>query len=281
MTKPIIKTTTFRDHPGCKVLLEEMQDGQKFIRKSCRDKVTTDKEWDALNYLHSAGINVPELYRNNEHGMYMQYIDGGMLWDSYQTADADCQQDLIEKFTKLLFDLHNVPPRDKPSFGSFIQNELAEIKVIMEKKQLDEYNKIHSKLTDLSVNIKETPPCYIHRDYHVWNVLFDSNQKLYLIDMELTQGDSRFDVGWTYMLQKRSAVHDPRHGEIAQSFLESYYQLNPEANIDIEFFMQLANLRWLVNVAPENKTDNHWFPEMRDIAEQDIKDFLQGNYPVT
>jgi len=281
MTNPIIKTTIFRDHPGCKVLLEEMQDGQKHIRKSYWDKATTDKEWDALNYLKSAGISIPELYRIDENGMYMQFIDGGMLWDSYQTADADRQQDLIEKFTKLLFDLHNVPPRDKPSFDNFIQNKLAEIKDIMERKQLDEYNEIYSKLKELSVNIKETPPCYIHRDYHVWNVLFDSNQKLYLIDMELTQGDFRFDVGWTYMLQKRSAVHDPRHGEIAQAFLGRYYQLNPEANIDIAFFMQLANLRWLINVAPENKTDNHWFPEMRDIAEQNIKDFLHNNFSIT
>ena len=92
--------------------------------------------------------------------------------------------------------------------------------------------------------------------------------------MELTQGDYRFDVGWTYMLQSRTAVHDSRHNDIAKTFLSGYYKLNPEACEDIDFFMQLANLRWLVNVAPEKKSDKHWFPEMKTAAEQAITDYL-------
>ena len=34
MENNIVKTTAFRDHHGCKVLLEEMQDGQKHVRKT-------------------------------------------------------------------------------------------------------------------------------------------------------------------------------------------------------------------------------------------------------
>ncbi|MCL1882409.1 MAG: aminoglycoside phosphotransferase family protein [Defluviitaleaceae bacterium] len=271
MNNTILKTTTFRDHPGCKVVLEEMQNGQKHIRKL---HAKVDEEWDAMCFLHNAGFNVPKPYKIDEQGMYMQYLDNGILWDSYQIADAATQKELINKFTKLLYDLHNIVPKSAPTHSSFVQNELFEIKNIMERKQLDKYLEIHNKLALLSTKIKENTSCYVHRDYHVWNVLLDNSQKAYLIDMELTQGDYRFDVGWTYMLQNRSAVHDIRHGEIAKAFLSGYYKLKPEACDDIDFFMQLANLRWLVNVAPDKNIDNHWFPEMMAIAEQDIKNYL-------
>ena len=46
--------------------------------------------------------------------------------------------------------------------------------------------------------------CFIHRDHHPWNVLADSDGKLYVVDLPLSQGDFRFDVGWTYMLMFRS-----------------------------------------------------------------------------
>ena len=271
MDNIIVKTTVFRNHPGGKVFLEEMLDGQNHIRKLHK---SINEEWDALCFLHGTGINIPELYKIDENGLYMQYIDGGMLWENYQTADTATQQDLINSFTKLLYDLHNITPDNAPPFNNFIENELKEIKAIIKEKQIYDYNDILYKLEKLSIDITEQPPCYIHRDYHVWNVLMDKNQKLYLIDMELTQGDYRFDVGWTYMLQSRTTVHDARHGEIAEAFLSGYYKLKPEACVDIEFFMQLANLRWLVNVAPMKKSDKHWFPEMKEVAEQVIKEYL-------
>ena len=273
MENIIVKTTTFRDHPGCKCFLEEMQEGQKHVRKSYADHAKTDEEWDALCYLYNAGFNVPKPYKKDTQGMYMQYIDGGILWDKYQTVDAATQQDLIRKFTKLLHDFHNVTPKKTPPFDGFVQNELVKIKTIMVKKGIGRHWDVHSKLRTLSASIEEQPLCYVHRDYHVWNVLIDSSQKLYLIDMELELGDYRFDVGWTYMLQSRSAVHDARHNDIAQAFLSEYFRIRPEARKDIEFFMQLANLRWLVNVEPENKTDEHWFPEMKAIAEKIMHTF--------
>jgi aminoglycoside phosphotransferase (APT) family kinase protein len=229
-----------------------------------------------MKILFDSGFNVPEPYEKFEKGYVMQYIDNGILWNLYQAADVATQSDLIDKFTKLLFDLHSVKPKSEPPHGGFIKNELEEIKSIINEKQIDHYREIFDKLETLSIGIKEYPSCYIHRDYHVWNVLTDKNHKLYLIDMELKQGDYRFDVGWTYMLQSRSAVHDARHGKIAEAFLTGYYELQPKSRNDIEYFKQLANLRWLVNVAPLNKTDKHWFPEMKDKAEQAFAEFLKA-----
>jgi hypothetical protein len=111
MDNIIIKTSTLRDHPGCKVLLEEMQDGRKHVRK-----------------LHT-----------------------------------NTQYELTDKFAKLLYDLHNIIPNKTPLFGGFIQNELEEIKTIIEKKNINEYLEIHNSLTVLSTDIKEHPPCYVWR----------------------------------------------------------------------------------------------------------------------
>jgi len=281
MDNVVVKTTTLRNHPNCMVLLEEMQDGRKHIRKSygannvsLNNVLLDEEEWDALCFLYNAGFNVPEPYKKDEQGMYMQYIDNGIFWDLHRIADSDTQSNLTDKFVKLLINLHNIKTKSEPPLGGFIKNELAEIETIISKKQIDHYWDILDKLESLSMDINEYPSCYIHRDYHVWNVLSDKDQKLYIIDMTLTQGDYRFDVGWTYMLMSRSAIHDARFADFAQEFLTKYYKLKPDACKDIEYFMQLANLRWLVNVTPDKKTDKPWFPEMMAISEQTIAEFL-------
>lgn len=281
MDNIIVKTTTFRDHPRCKVLLEEMQDGQKHVRKSygarnisLNNVPLDDEEWAALCFLYNSGLNVPKPYKKDEQGMYMQYIDNGIFLDLYKVADIATQSKLTDKFVKLLCDLHNIKPKSNPPHGGFIKNELAEIKTIIEKKQIDHYWEVLDKLQYLSTSITERQSCYIHRDYHVWNVLLDKDQKLYIIDMTLTQGDYRFDVGWTYMLMSRSSIHDVSFTDFAQDFIEKYYKLKPDTCDDIEYFKQLANLRWLVNVTPDKKTDEPWFPEMMAVAEQVIVEFL-------
>lgn len=156
MDNSIIKTTTFRDNPGCKVFLEEKHGGQKHVRKLYANSMSNDEEWDALCFLYNSGFNVPEPYKKDEQGIYMQYIDNGMLWNCYQTADTVIRHELHKKFPKLLFDLHSITPKNAPAFDGFIKNELEEIKNIIEKKQLDKYLKIHSKLEVLSTSIKKT-----------------------------------------------------------------------------------------------------------------------------
>ena len=278
MKNKIVKTIKLDGGFAGDIHLIETENGERCIRKSYANNPSVDlnAEWNALVFLHGKGYSVPKPLSKNTDEMYMQYIENGVLWDVYQTVDTATQHDLIEKFTKLLHDLHCISPKNVPSFDGFIQKEFSEIESIIKEKQIDNYKDILYKLEELSAGINEQPPCYVHRDYHVWNVLMDNNQKSYLIDMELTQGDYRFDVGWTYMLQNRSAVHDAWHSEIAKAFLSGYYKLRPETYVDIEFFMQLANLRWLVNVAPMKKSDKHWFPEMKALAEQAIDAFLNN-----
>jgi aminoglycoside phosphotransferase (APT) family kinase protein len=272
MDNRIVKTTKFNTGFAGEVFLEEMQDGRQHIRKTyINSKSLTNadeigKEWDALVFLHNAGYAVPEPYKKDQHNIIMQYVDSGNFWETYQAVGTTAQYELMDKFIKLLYDLHIITPNTPPSSG-FIKNELMEIETIITGKGLDCYREILGKLEALSTEIKESPPCFIHRDYHPWNVLLDKNRKLYAIDLLLKQGDYRFDVGWTYMIMYRTGFED-----FAQEFLEGYYKLKSEVCCNMEYFKQLANLRWIVNVWSENPSP--FFRAMMDKGEQFIVDFL-------
>jgi len=261
MKQTIIKTTS-----EVEVRLEELPDGHKHIYKEYANHAGINDEWDALVYLHGKGYSVPKPIRRSKNGMYIQYIENGTLWDFYKNADATAQKTLLTQFTKLLHDLHilDTAENQPPPQESFIQTETAEIHRLIEKNQLgDNYTKALERLK--SAKTEAQPLCYIHRDYHPWNVLRGKNEKLYITDFALNQGDFRFDVAWTYMLMSRTGFP-----QFAENFLREYANLQPKVLADFEFFKQLANLRWLVNVQPQ--TDKFML-HMIKIAEQEMENF--------
>ncbi|MCL2071553.1 MAG: aminoglycoside phosphotransferase family protein [Oscillospiraceae bacterium] len=249
MENKIVKTIKLDGGFAGDIHLIETAETERCIRKSYANNPSVDlnAEWNALVFLHNKGYSVPKPLSKNADEMYMQYIENGVLWNIYQTADTATQHDLIEKFTKLLYDLHvlDTSGYENPYSGHFIENELSEIKNILEEKQLRNYLPTLNKLDLQSVNIAEKPLCFIHRDYHPWNVLTDSDRKLYAVDLLLSQGDFRFDVAWTYMLMSRSDFQ-----EFAETFLLEYAKFNPSVYDDFDFYKSLANLRWLANVSP-------------------------------
>jgi len=287
MESKTIKTTILNHGFAGEVRLEETSDGQKYVHKEYSTEVLEfpgnsnlmDDEWNTLVYLYNKGYNVPQPIRRTKNGMYMQYIENGALWEAYENADSDAQKEVIEKFTKLLYNLHILEVTDaKQPDSSFLQNEIAEIKQIIDEKglyQLNNYMKTLERLKTISVSIAEQSQCYIHRDYHPWNVLLDKNNNQYAIDFVLKQGDYRFDAAWTYMLMSRTGFP-----EFAEYFLSEYKDLQPDVLIEFEFFKQLANFRWLVTVKPpisskkgentEQAGHTDFFQHMINIAESEM-----------
>ncbi|MCL2109004.1 MAG: aminoglycoside phosphotransferase family protein [Oscillospiraceae bacterium] len=250
--------------------LIETADGARSIRKSYANNPTVDldAEWNALVFLHGKGYSVPKPLHKTADEMYMQYINNGVLWDFYQATDTATRHDLLDKFTKLLYDLHVL---DVNSYNiNFIENELAEIKNILKEKQLKNYFSALEKLESRSVNIAVKTPCFIHRDYHPWNVLVDTDERLYAADLPLSQGDFRFDVAWTFMLMSRSGFR-----EFAEKFLLEYAKLNSSVYDDFDFYKSLANLRWLANVSKfahgqaELECFRHWIRQAEMFLERE------------
>jgi len=271
MENEILKTTLFKTGFHRKVELIELSDGYCYVRKTFPPDAISDRddEWNALVYLYNEGYSVPKPIQKTDTGFSMQFIENGVFSALHKTTNNVINIDLEKKFSKLLFDLHSVKIFDKIECRNinFIQCEFTEIEHIIEKKHLDEYLKIFNKLKLESLHILNQPLCYIHRDYHPWNVLLDKNEKLYTIDLTLKQGDYRFDVAWTYMILFRTsyAAKSDENAKFAERFLFEYAKFNPNVSVDFEFFKQLANLRWLVNVIK---------PEYRKHLETKEKDFF-------
>jgi hypothetical protein len=262
----------------------------------CVDPNVMVEEWETLVYLHGKGFRVPRPLRKDSGGIHMQYIEKGALWDIYMKSDSDIaisiengeaerhpkiakqafsggfaakaepifdgivytKKRLVQEYAKLLHDLHAVDISDIAKPCNFVENELAEIRSIIEKHELNDYLKVLKKLEAESSNIAEQPPCFIHRDYHPWNVLVGDPDELYVIDIFNTQGDYRFDAGWAYVHMRRDSGQ-PESVRFAEDFLCEYLKLRPEASEDFEFFKQLANLRWLANVRPGKMSEKSEF----------------------
>jgi len=273
MGSEVVKITKIKDGWESEINLVEMTDGQHFVRKNYSEAVNLNhptlmkEEWDTLVFLYSKGFSVPKPIRIDIDGVYMQYVRNGSLWDVYVKSDNDTKEMLMQKYAKLLYDLHavDVSSIKKPKNYKFVENELTEIRNIIEKHELCDYLKILEKLESDSANIMEQPLSFIHRDYHPWNVVIDKDGKLYAIDIFFTQGDYRFDVGWAYVHMKRE-IRQPEFIKFAENFLSEYLKLKHDAIVDFEFFKQLANLRWLANVRP-----GEW-SEKPDFWQRMIKD---------
>jgi len=75
----------------------------------------------------------------------------------------------------------------------------------------------------------------------------------------------------------RREVAKPEFIEFAQDFLTEYLKLKPDAIVDFEFFKQLANLRWLVNVRPGEWSEkpDFWQRMIRD-GERIMTDYIRA-----
>ncbi|MCL2216656.1 MAG: aminoglycoside phosphotransferase family protein [Defluviitaleaceae bacterium] len=249
------------------VKLAKTPDGRQCVYKSYSGQLETliDEEWDTLKFLHGLGYSVPEPYDRRDNGICMQYIDGGTLWDNYQNAGAVPRWEMMKKFSDLLVKLHeiNLDKVNLPRDENFVQGEIARIRQISSK--FNDYDMFINKLDAASKNVVSRPLCLIHNDYHPWNVLADKQGSLYVIDFVLTAGDFRYDVAWTYALMKRTGFE-----AFAEDFLKEYRNYRPDIDSDFEFFIQLSNLRWLVNVMAatrENDDASPFFAEMIKQAE--------------
>ncbi|MCL1846266.1 MAG: aminoacyl-tRNA hydrolase [Defluviitaleaceae bacterium] len=261
----VLKTTVIKKSPEVEVRLEELSNGKRQIYKGYADAAKIDDEWDALIFLRKKGFAVPKPIRRGDNGIYLQYIENGAFWHLYKGAEPDAQGSMMKKFVKLLFDLHKIKAGVEET--GFVAREISEIRRIIGEKNLGEKYAIFSdKIDAASKDVTEFSSCYIHRDFHPWNVLADKKDKLYVTDFALKQGDFRFDVAWTYMLMSRTG--EP---EFAKQFLVEYGTFREDVFEGFEFFKQLANLRWLVNVQP---TTSDFMLDMIQIAEVATRDFV-------
>ncbi|MBW6409063.1 phosphotransferase family protein [Clostridium weizhouense] len=245
------------------ISLEFKDNAQKYVIKtynSSKNGLENIKlEWTGLNLLYNANYPVPKPimsnFINEKPYIVMEKIEGENLWDCYQIVSKEDKEQLLEKFTKVFFELHqlDISMVDKEliknSTISFIEKEINEIKKLLEENKLEYFTQIIDWLQKEKVNIISKKLSIIHRDYHPWNVIVDNNEELYVIDLLWGIGDYRFDLAWTYTLIERSGFEN-----FSKNMFKKYKELKNENINNFEYFKVFSTLRWLINVMISLKT---------------------------
>lgn len=217
------------------------------------------QEWTGLNLLYKANYPVPEPitcdFANEKPYIVMEEIEGENLWTCYQNLSMEDKEQLLDKFTKVFFELHeldiSIVEKElvKDSTISFIEKEINEIKELVKENNLEGFTQIIDWLDTEKVNIVGHKLSIIHRDYHPWNVIVDNNEKLYVIDLLWGIGDYRFDLAWMYTLMERSGFEG-----FSQNVFKKYTELKNENIDNFEYFKVFSTFRWLINVIISLKT---------------------------
>ncbi|GAA0079170.1 hypothetical protein UT300005_35490 [Clostridium sp. CTA-5] len=245
------------------ISLEFKDNTQKYVIKTYNSSKNglenIKQEWTGLNILYNANYPVPKPimsnFINEKPYIVMEKIQGKNLWDCYQTVSKEDKEQLLEKFAKVFFELHELDVSIvdknlvKNSTLSFIEKEINEIKKLVEENNLEYFTQIIDWLKKEKVNIIGEKLSIIHRDYHPWNVIVDNNEELYVIDLLWGIGDYRFDLAWTYTLMERSGFKD-----FSKNVLQKYKDLKNGNINNFEYFKVFSTLRWLINVMISLKT---------------------------
>ena len=217
------------------------------------------REWSGLNFLYRANYPVPKpiLHDLGSETPYllMEEIDGQNLWTVYEKASRETQQKLLTSFIRLLFDLHALDssiagdPFAAQSTADFIEQELREIENRANQNGIENLAPTIAWLHQEKAKVSAENPSILHRDYHPWNVVVDTKDKAYVIDLGWGIGDYRFDLAWLCTLMDRTGLD----GFSQVAWIE--YQALRQGEIrDFAYFKVLATLRWLISVIVSLKT---------------------------
>ncbi|MDR3598348.1 aminoglycoside phosphotransferase family protein [Clostridium sp.] len=221
------------------------------------------QEWAGLNILYKANYPVPKPVMINDSTnippyIVMEEIKGENFWTYYLNLANENKEQLLYEFTRLFFELHELDTsivnnsQTKYSTASFIEEEINNIKKLIEENNLKCFNDVLHWLQFEKTNIMNHTLSIIHRDFHPWNVIVDITGKLYVIDLLWGIGDYRFDLAWTCTLMERSGFKD-----FSDNIFNKYQSLKKENISNFEYFKVLSTLRWLVNVVISLKTGDN------------------------
>ncbi|WP_058304464.1 phosphotransferase family protein [Gorillibacterium timonense] len=240
---------------------------------------SVEKECQALIFLGKSGYPVPEylghdlsMSEGNNAFLVMERINGRMFWDVYAEVDSDQKKDMVKTFSRLLYELHKKDigiakmEYTETASMSLIDNELAEIKALLDHNQIEQLYPVYFWLQTNKQTVEDLSPAILHRDYHPWNVILNENQQPVVIDWVWGIGDYRFDLAWTLGLMERGGFDS-----FAAEALAAYTQLLGKEIKNLDYFKVLSTLRWLLNVSVSLISGDN----LREGEGQAFRDFLQ------
>lgn len=235
----------------------------KMYAPNARGSEHATREWRALTHLRVMKYPVPRVIlfepdaRHLGHPfIVMDHIPGASFWNVFEAADSAAQARLTRSFATQLVRLHALDPHllepaSLPAHPySYIEHELEQLRH-------DSASSPHAMLTEIVHWLEQRQqavpcerPAILHRDYHPWNVLVDTTEKLWIIDWDWQIGDARFDLAWTCMLMRRS-----NFDAFSSAVRDEYAQQSDRSLNELTYFEVLTTVRWLLNVLPSARAD--------------------------
>lgn len=173
-----------------------------------------EREYTSMKKLFAAGYPVPQVFLLESEDspvdrpfIIMEYIQGEMMWEMLELADAYEQARLIDQFCQLFARLHELDWRqfdDSLPIGdpfTYIDQWLENAHRVLDNFPQVDASQFLEWVTQRRERYACKRPSPTHQDFHPGNVLVSEGDQPFVIDwtsFEVT--DPRFDLAWTLIL---------------------------------------------------------------------------------
>jgi len=215
-------------------------------------------EFTIMDSLYKEGFPVPRVILFEEDKsilgkpfLMMEFIEHKLLYTFVLDATQDQQEHWMKKFSKLLVKLHNIDwkkivsdriPKntDDPYFT--VDAYIKEWELLSEEFGLVQFKPIITWLKKHRENYPAKRLGFIHRDYHMSNVLVAEDESMYVVDWAASNvADTRIDVARTVNVFTMLGV-----GKLVPLFLKYYEEFLGEPIGDLTLFEVATSLHLLL-----------------------------------
>ncbi|MFD1886658.1 phosphotransferase family protein [Paenibacillus wenxiniae] len=207
--------------------------GKPYVLKwwNRESKPDMELQYNVLSMLHQHKLAVSNVYG------YGTYQDHGVLLTSY---DGKPIRKITTPHVSLL-------ARELAGLHKLATDELQEVDIPAYGQKsyfysgIDQYAELSDALDELIRHIQWREPSIIHGDYHLANIVYDGARYTIIDWTNVQQMDARLDLAWALLILQFYV--SPRYERV---FRQTYLDIQPQANDQLDAFTGLAFLRWLM-----------------------------------
>lgn len=223
-------------------ILKRVTDNNKtyFLKIVSKENIDVDKIKKIIQIYEKYNINTIKLldyeYIDNKVYLIYNFIDGfalNMVYDKYDSSDYyNMGFNIGDNYRKINstyefnnyffkdYNISNVVNHFIKSFQNLYNGKLSYIKSIITEEKMEN---IIKRIKDLISSFDNEKKAYIHADMHPKNIMIDSENNLYVIDIEAFCIDYFvMNVRWSIA----AAFKNKKNNEFFKGFINGYYSNN-------------------------------------------------------
>lgn len=215
--------------------------------------------YSSVEWLYRYGINVPRILSTNDNGRFVEYNNMLFIltpWVEGIKCNFDTREHILSSIVNLAH-IHNIGKKFTPIEGSIVRKDFLNLNKSLNKhfeqllscsnlafKYNDKFSFTFLQHSDInlllaqisvqvssSINYKNLSSSLCHLDYVNKNIIFDENNKLWVIDFDKCCMDyCTHDISY-FLRRLLKREHTNWDLKLAKSCLQSYEKIHP-LNLD-------------------------------------------------